>query len=190
MGIGTLRSFVIAAFLLTSIHCGSAFAQEQSNSSMSSATPAGGSAEPATSQEATPPTTNVPATKRVWTNDDMGDLHRNSTISTFAAPAAKPAKSNEKPANSAKNPSVKRYQDQIAAQRAKLPPLDDKISQLQAVLSGNTVQQTRVYGGAHIDDWHEELVHLQKQRDDIEIKISALQDEARHNGIPENQIPQ
>ena len=52
------------------------------------------------------------------------------------------------------------------------------------------MQETRVYGGGHIDDWHEELVHLQKQRDDIEAKVSALQDEARHNGVPENQIPQ
>ena len=120
----------------------------------------------------------------------MGDLHRNSTISTFAAPTEKPAKSNDKPASPAKNANAKRYQDQIAAQRAKLPPIGDKISQLQAVLSGKTVQGTRVYGGAHIDDWHEELVHLQKQRDDIETKISALQDEARHNGVPDNQIPQ
>ena len=68
--------------------------------------------------------------------------------------------------------------------------IDDKIAQLKAVLSGKTVQETRVYGGEHIDDWHEELVHLQKQREDIETRISALQDEARHNGVPENQIPQ
>ena len=154
------------------------------------ATPADDLAAPAPAQEATTPPTNSPATKRVWTNDDMGDLQRNSTISTFVAPTGKPAKSDEKPVGTAKNANAKRYQDQIAAQRAKLPPIDDKISQLKAVLSGNTVQETRVYGGGHIDDWHEELVHLQKQRDDIETKISALQDEARHNGVPENQIPQ
>jgi len=52
------------------------------------------------------------------------------------------------------------------------------------------VQSTRTYGGTRIDDWHEELVKLQKQREDIETKISSLQDEARHNGVPENQIPQ
>jgi hypothetical protein len=183
----TLRSFGLAAFLLTSVHCGTASAQEQSNPPAPSATPANDSAtSPAPSTAAT----NAPANKRVWTNDDMGDLHRNSTISTFAAPAAKPAQSSEKPASLAKNANAKRYQDQIVAQRAKLPPLDDKISQLKAVLSGNTVQETRVYGGGHIDDWHEELLHLQKQRDDIETKISGLQDEARHNGVPENQIPQ
>jgi hypothetical protein len=189
----TLRTIGLLAFLLTlvefGVFCGSALAQEQSNSPTPQAAPAGDSATPSASQES-PSATNAPATKRVWTNDDMGDLHRNSTISTFAAPVGKPAKSNEKPVSPAKNANAKRYQDAITAQRAKLPPIDDKISQLKAVLSGTPVQETRVYGGAHIDDWHEELVHLQKQRDDIETKISALQDEARHNGVPENQIPQ
>ena len=188
MGFARLRSFGLVAFLLTSVPGGAAWAQEQSNAPVPPATPAGDPA-PATLQQATP-ATNAPATKRVWTNEDMGDLHRNSAISTFVAPAGKPAKPNEKPAGATKNPNAKRYQDQIAALRAKLPPIDDKISQLKAALSGNTVQETRVYGGAHIDDWHEELAHLQKQREDIETKISALQDEARHNGVPENQIPQ
>ena len=186
----TLRSLGLAAFLLTFFYCGSASAQEQSNLPMPAAAPAADPATPTASQEVTSSGTTAPATKRVWTNDDMGDLHRNSTISTFVAPTAKPAKSNEKPVGPAKNANAKRYQDAIAAQRAKLPAIDDKIAQLKAVLSGNTVQETRVYGGAHIDDWHEELVHLQKQRDDIETKISSLQDEARHNGVPENQIPQ
>ena len=190
MGFGTLRSLGLGLFLLICVHCVPAVAQEQSNPPAPPATPADDLAAPAPAQEATTPPTNSPATKRVWTNDDMGDLHRNSTISTFVAPTGKPAKSDEKPVGTAKNANAKRYQDQIAAQRAKLPPIDDKISQLKAVLSGNTVQETRVYGGGHIDDWHEELVHLQKQRDDIETKISALQDEARHNGVPENQIPQ
>jgi len=185
----TLRSFGLAALLLTSVHCGTALAQAQSNPPAPPATQAGDSAASPTPPASTTPA-NAPATKRVWTNDDMGDLHRNSTISTFVAPAAKPAQSSEKPASPAKNANAKRYQDQIAAQRAKLPVIDDKITQLKAVLSGDTVQETRVYGGGHIDDWHEELVHLQKQRDDIEAKISALQDEARHNGVPENQIPQ
>jgi hypothetical protein len=52
------------------------------------------------------------------------------------------------------------------------------------------VQETRTYGGNRIDDWHEELLKFQKQREDIEAKISVLQDEARHRGVPENQIPQ
>ena len=193
MSLKTLRCIGLAAFLFGYISAGSAFAQDQSNSSAP--------ANPAPSQDSTtapgagsasaPSGTAQAPTKRVWTNDDMGDLHQNSTISTFSGPAGKPAKSNGKPASTAKmDKDAKRYHDQITALQAKLPELDDKISQLKAVLSGDTVQSTRTYGGTRIDDWHEELVKLQKQREDIETKISSLQDEARHNGVPENQIPQ
>jgi hypothetical protein len=170
--------FGFAAVLLASAFGSAAFAQEPAV--------AGNPPAPTAEADSSP----APATtKRVWTNDDMGNLHRNSTISTFSASTNKPSKANDKPV-AAKSADAKRYQDQITALRAKIPPLDDKIAQLQAVLSGNTVNQTRTVGGAHIDDWHEELVKLQKQRDDIETRIGSLQDEARHKGVPENQIPQ
>jgi hypothetical protein len=191
MSFGLLRRFGVAATLVAGILGASAFAQEQSNSTKPTTPVASQPAAPAphASSSASSLSASSP-TKRVWTNDDMGDLHRNSTISSFSAPPGKSGNTNGKPATGAKNSDAKRYQDQIAALRAKLPPIDDKISQLQAVLSGNTVQEMRSASGAHIDDWHEELLHLQKQREDIEAKISALQDEARHNGVPDNQIPQ
>jgi hypothetical protein len=191
MSFGLLRRFGVAATLVAGILGASAFAQEQSNSTKPTTPVASQPAAPAphASSSASSLSASSP-TKRVWTNDDMGDLHRNSTISSFSAPSGKSGNTNGKPATGAKNSDAKRYQDQIAALRAKLPPIDDKISQLQAVLSGNTVQEMRSASGAHIDDWHEELLHLQKQREDIEAKISALQDEARHNGVPDNQIPQ
>ena len=119
----------------------------------------------------------------------MGGLHRDPSIPNYSA-GAKPAKTADKSPSAAKNKDAKRYQDQIAALRAKLPTLNDKIAELQGALNGDTVHSTRTYGGNKIDDWHVELADLQKKRDDIEAKVSALQDEARHNGVPENQIPQ
>jgi hypothetical protein len=183
MKLRTVGLLGFAAILFASVNCSAAFAQEQSNPPAPTAA-AGDQAAPNASQTTAPATT-----KRVWTNDDMGDLHRNSTISTFSETTNKPGKANDKPV-AAKSADAKRYQDQITTLQAKIPPLDDKIAQLQAVLSGNTVKETRTVGGAHIDDWREELVKLQKQRDDIETRISSLQDEARHKGVPENQIPQ
>jgi hypothetical protein len=182
----TLRSFTFAAALLALIPAAGR-AQEQSAAPPTPAvTPAQSAAQPSSSDSSTAPA----AGKRVWTNDDMSDVHKNSTISTFNAPNAKASNSSGKPAAAVKSKDAKRYQDQINALRAKLPPIDDKITQLKAVLAGNTVQQTRTYGGNHIDDWHEELKHLEQQRADIETKISAVQDDARHNGIPESEIPQ
>jgi hypothetical protein len=164
----------------------------QAGDSTAPATP-NGTATPANSNATTSTTATTPSAtaspKKVWTDEDMKDVHKNSVISTFSATNNKPA--NGKPAGTAKgNKDAKQYQDQILKLREKLPPLDEQIAQLQAALNGDTVNSTRHVGGAKIDDWHDELVRAQKQRDDIVAKISALQDEARRNGVPPNQIPE
>jgi len=133
--------------------------------------------------------TTAPApAKKVWTNEDMSEVHKNSVISTFSATSSKPG--NAKAAGNAKGGNAKQYQDQITKLQAKLPPLDEQIAELQATLNGTAVNSTRHYSGTKIDDWHEELLQLQKQRDDVSAKIGALQDEARRNGVPANQIPE
>ena len=189
--------FVTALALATTVLVpGLARAQ---GSSADQTAPAGDAAAPAqtnstttvnatTSTTATTPSATAPA-KRVWTNEDMGDVRKNSVISTFSGTNGKAGSA--KPSGSAKgNKDARQYQDQILKLQAKLPPLDAQISELQATLNGDTVNSGRHYSGTKIDDWHEELVHLQKERDDITTRISALQDEARRNGVPPNQIPE
>jgi hypothetical protein len=165
-------------------------------SSAGQTAPAGDAAAPAQTNStssadattSTTPSATAPA-KKVWTNEDMREVHRDNAISTFSATNKKPA--NAKPAATAKaNKDAKQYQDRILALQAKLPPLDEQIAQLQAALNGDTVNSTRHVGGAKIDDWRDELVRAQQQREDIVAKVSALQDEARRNGVPPNQIPQ
>ena len=159
---------------------GDAAAPAQTNSTTSANT--------TTAATTTTPSATAPA-KKVWTNEDMREVHRNSAISTFSATNNKPA--NGKPAATAKgNKDAKQYQNEIKRLQEKLPPLDEQIAQLQAALNGNTVNTTRHVGGAKIDDWRDELVRAQNQRDDIVAKISALQDEARRNGVPANLIPE
>jgi uncharacterized protein YukE len=157
------------------------------------AAPAAAPAQPTTSATAsangTSSATTAPApAKKVWTNEDMSEVHKNSVISTFSATSSKPG--NAKAAGNAKGGNAKQYQDQITKLQAKLPPLDEQIAELQATLNGTAVNSTRHYSGTKIDDWHEELLQLQKQRDDVSAKIGALQDEARRNGVPANQIPE
>jgi hypothetical protein len=152
---------------------------------------AGDAATPSTAANnttgATPAATPTTPPKKVWTNEDMGAIHSNSAISTFSG-SAKAANAKPAPAKpSSKN--AKQYQDQIAKLQAKLPPLDQQISVLQAGLNGATVNETRHYGGVKLDDWRDQLARLQKQREDVAAQISALQDQARHDGVPDNQIP-
>jgi uncharacterized protein YukE len=161
-------------------------APKQANISEQAATQNAGGMSAANS----PPTnaTTQPSAKKVWTNDDMGTIHKQPAISTFSASNAKAA-SVKKTAKTPGAKNGKQYREQILKLQAKLPPLDEQISQLQAGLNGQTVNSTRRYGGLRIDDWHDQLVRLQKQRDDIANTINSLQDEARHNGVPDNQIP-
>jgi uncharacterized protein YukE len=152
------------------------------------AAPAPAPSNPSAAASANGASSSMAPAKKVWTNEDMGEVHKNSVISTFSATSSKPG--NAKAAGNAKAGNAKQYQDQITKLEAKLPPLDEQIAELQATLNGTAVNSTRHYSGTKIDDWHQELVQLQKQRDDISAKIGALQDEARRNGVPANQIPE
>ncbi|MFZ0642846.1 MAG: hypothetical protein WAN72_24510 [Candidatus Acidiferrales bacterium] len=190
----TLLFVIGLSFMSTSILAGHARAQNASpqadnatgRTTAQSTTPnATTTAQNATA--ATPATPTVPA-KKVWTNEDMGAVHKDPAISTFSNKPNKPATT--KPV--AAKPNTKnaaQFQAQIANLQAKLPPLDQQISELQAGLNGETVNSTRHYNGVKLDDWRDQLARLQKQRDGIAAQISALQDEARHNGVPDNQIP-
>jgi hypothetical protein len=183
------------AFLSASVLGGAARAQNApaQPASATGSAPAQSTTAPtttATVQNATTatPTTPAPPPKKVWTNEDMGAVHKDAAISTFSSKANKPA--NSKPLAAKPNSkSSGQYQSQIANLQAKLPPLDQQISELQAGLNGDTVNATRQYNGVKLDDWRDQLARLQKQRDGIAAQISALQDEARHNGVPDNQIP-
>lgn len=125
----------------------------------------------------------------MWTNDDVGDLRDHALISTIGNANPKPTKPGVKPTTPPKK-DPKWYLDQIRALQAKLPPLDDKIQQLQAALNGDQVSSTRQFGGLRPDDWRDQLQRLQKEREDIEAKISALEDQARHDGVAPNLLPQ
>jgi cytoskeletal protein RodZ len=136
------------------------------------------------SQSSSPaPALETPA-KKVWTNDDI-----HSAKPTSPDSSAKPAGTVSKPKPNPKGKDASWYRGQISKLQAQIPPLDEKISQLQAALNGQTVNSTRQYGGVRPDDWRDELSRFQKQRDDIDTKIAALQDQARHDGVPENELP-
>jgi hypothetical protein len=172
-------SLLALLFLSGTIRC-SARAQAIQEPQQNSA-PAQTSSSPSAAQQ--PPG----ADKKVWTNEDLNDLHDRAANSTAGGANVKPAKPGQKAATQAKD--AKWYRDQIVKLQAKIPPLEDKIHQLQAGLNGETVNSVRTYGAVRADDWRDQLGRLQKQRDDISAKIAALEDEARHGGVPPNALP-
>jgi hypothetical protein len=173
----TLETLLAGALLCAAVP---SFSRAQTDSN-----PSGQSAEPPS--EASPAPAQA-AAKKVWTNDDVKELREDSRISTFAPPNAKSVKSGAKPASPGSK-DAKWYQDRIANLEAQLPPIDDQIGQLQAALSGQSVNSVRQWGGTRPDDWRVELDGLQKKRDGIQARISSLEDAARHDGVPAGALP-
>lgn len=145
-------------------------------------------ASPSQAQNAQTATPAAQPTAKVWTNDDVGDLRNDSTVSTVGQGNGSKKAIKPTPATT-KNNRAGSYQSRIAKLQAQLPPLDGQIADLQAALSGNMVNEQRKYPGVKLDDWQAQLAHLQKRRDDLRTQIAKLEDEARHSGVPNNALP-
>lgn len=134
-----------------------------------------------------------PPEKKVWTNADVPELREGSPISTVGSNSkAGPADPRQPVANAAKHKDAKWYHDQIEKLQNQLAALNKKIAPLQAAVDGKSPGDGRVSTRptyAHAGDWQADLAQLQKQRDDIEARINALQAQARRAGIPANALP-
>jgi len=126
--------------------------------------------------------------KKVWTNDNLGGTHSQADDSSATAQPASNSDSTA-PAKSKSKRDAKWYHDQIAKLQAQIPPLDKSIAELQAALDGKTLNEPLHYGGNRIGGWKEQLQQLQTKRQDTLDKITALEDEARHNGVATNALP-
>ncbi|HWY75116.1 MAG TPA: hypothetical protein VN281_05840 [Verrucomicrobiae bacterium] len=140
---------------------------------------------------ATSPAPPAPPPKKVWSNEDMSQLNQHDGVSTVGKTDA--AKSNTKPSPNAKNRDGQWYRDQIAKLQSQIVPLDKQIAEIQATLAGKPtgdgVQSARPKG-VRFDSWQNELAQLAKKRDNLRDQIAALQEQARHAGVPTNAIPQ
>ena len=154
------------------------------------------SSAPAPSQAPQPASQAQPAqtpAKRVWTNEDVPELRADNPVSTVGknnSGQARKGQQNAAAKGQQKDPSW--YRSQIQKLQNQLPPINEKISQLQSALEGNftgdsksSSRPTGVQGG----DWRSQLDQLQKKRDDIEANIASLRDEARHAGVAPNALP-
>jgi hypothetical protein len=126
-----------------------------------------------------------PATKKVWTNDDFnGHAAPAPAPNAGKAPKARPVKT--KPA-AGKNANS--YRTQITKLNNQVAGIDQQIASYQAALNGETppnqgVQEYRMRRA----DWQAEIQKLTQQKQDLLAKVNALEDEARHNGIEEDQL--
>lgn len=185
-----IAPFVAALFFLA--------ASAPTASAQSEATQASESANPPLAPHTAPENSplNPPAVKtqqkKVWTNEEINSLNPHAGVSTVGNPNAPSAVSGPKPKTTGKTHDGKWYHDEIARLQAKIPPLDTQIAQLEAAIAGKPtgdgVKSTRP-SGVRFDNWTSELANLEKKRDDLLSQISAIQDQARHDGVAPSALP-
>jgi len=177
--------FVAAVISATNAHAQAAQPAPQPQ------TPAPASAPPPAQDSTAPPATPQPPAKKVWSNEDMKGLDPHAGVSTVGKDD-KPAKPGEKPAANGQTHSAEYYKNKITKLQSQIPPLDAQIAELQSAIdgkpTGDAIKSTRP-AGVKFDNWTNELADLQAKRADLLAQITALQDEARHDGIPAKDIP-
>jgi len=186
-----MRRTAMSALILSFVCMSASVGHSQTTQPQQQSAPPAQSSDSSQAQPAqtAPKTANQSRPQKVWTNEDVPDLRDRSAISTVGKPQPKPNVP-DKPNRNTPRGNATWYRDQIVKLRAKLPPLNESIQQLQDALSGKTVDSVRTFWGVRPDDWRDQLARLQKQRDDIQAKIATLEDEARHNGVPANALEQ
>ena len=163
--------------------------QQSSAAGPAATAPTGASSAAPSVSSVSTASTPTPAAKKVWTNDDVGDLRANSEISTSSRPHANAFRANGAAANGR---GSKAYRDQIANLKAKIPPIDAQIAKLQAAIDGVPTGDGKTSSrpmGVKSDDWRLELQDLQSKREDILDQIATLEDDARHAGVQPNTLP-
>jgi hypothetical protein len=129
--------------------------------------------------------------KKVWTNDDLSDVHNDAAVPAFSGASVKPYNPRQSRVTGPRT-NAGWYRSQIATLQAKIPPLDSQIASLQAALDGKPTgdgkESTRPYY-VHRADWRVQLDKLTTKRSEIQNQIEALREDARHAGVPTNQLP-
>lgn len=178
-------------FALAALAATGARAQGPSSSSPGQVSPSASQQSP--EQNSTAAASSPAAPKKVWTNEDIGALRADSTLSTFQPRGKSGGNKNAGAKQNSQGRDAAWYRQQIASLQDKIPPIDAKIADLQKGLNGQTVNDpttsSRPYYGVHAGSWQAQINDLQTRRANIVARISSLEDQARHAGISTNAVP-
>jgi len=127
-------------------------------------------------------------TKKVWTNDNLGEVRGSAISQVGDAKNSSPANSNA--AKSASPQMVAGFRKQLAALQAQLSNLDKQIADLKSFSKGeasgaNGLQIHSRYSTEPIED---QLRKLEEKRRSLEVKMDAVFDAARKQGIEPGQL--
>jgi uncharacterized protein YukE len=162
---------------------GPLFAQSVPPASTNAAAPAAGDQTTATDKKDPSAATTAPKpkAKKVWTNDDMGDVHQSSAVSVVGSQKKGNQPSSYSPPPGQSEYMVKMYRQQIDQLQAQADAIDKQIANLQDAKNGKSVDSSRTYDpwGGKQGDWNTQIAQLEKNRDNILKQIDQVQDMIR-----------
>lgn len=129
---------------------------------------------------ATPAPTEAKATKKVWTNDDVGGLNGTVSVVGNTKSSAKPA-----PGKPADPKYIADVRKQLQKLRTQLDDTTKELADLKDFQAGKPPSSSgypisKGYGRIPID---QQISSLEAKKKDLQEKIDALLDEARKKGV-------
>jgi hypothetical protein len=147
---------------------------------------------PAAAQKPTSPPSSQPAKKdakppkKVWTNEDLANLTPGGVSVVGEARQQKPAAAPAAAKSSEMARIAASYRQQLAKLQAELDQVDKKIAALHNFTASNAspgggLNMMGYYNATPVADQLQQLETLKKR---IQARIDAIEDDARHKGIP------
>jgi hypothetical protein len=131
------------------------------------------------------PPAKAPAAKKVWTNDDMGNL----TGPTYdSKPNGGSQQNSYRPQSYSGSPNGDYYRNQINSLKAKIAAIDQKLDNYEALAHGESPGQGEKQTGVRITDSRADIQALVAQKQKLQTQISELEDQARHAGVEPGQL--
>jgi hypothetical protein len=140
------------------------------------------------SQPTTPSREEPKKTKKVWTNDNLGDVSGSAISQVGVTDNSSPGKNaTVKPASSQ---VVAAYRKQLTSLQAQLAGADKRIADLKSFSKGETpgangLQLHKAYSTEPVED---QVHKLEEKRKSLAAKIDAVLDAARKQGIEPGQL--
>jgi hypothetical protein len=177
---------LISAFpAAAATHC-SALPLQDSPSSQSQASPQKASEQESTAADASP--AERKKTKKVWTNDNLGEVSGSAISQVGDVKNSSPA--NSSATKSASPQVVAAFRKQLAALQAQLSNIDKQIAGLKSFSKGeasgaNGLQMHSRYSTEPVED---QVRKLEEKRRLLAAKMDAVFDAARKQGIEPGQL--
>jgi hypothetical protein len=170
-----------AAALISAFPAGASFPNSSSPSQDSTSSQ---------SQPAPPPSEEPKKTKKVWTNDNMGDVNASAISLVGDAKKSSPGKSTAPTPTPANPQVVAAFRKQLTALQAQSAGIEKQIAELKSFSKGETpgangMQLHKGYSTESVDD---QVRKLEEKKKSLAAQMDAVYDAARKRGVEPGQL--